>query len=167
VSDPRRSVASTRWAFTVNTLAASPYIGSARRAELLRRGGIDVRTHHIEPRCYFHSSDILIGTDAYLNFGVHVENVARVEIGDRTGIGMLSAIATSDHAMGGPEERIGTWTPRPVTIGSGCWIGARVLVLPGVTIGDGCVVAAGAVVADDLEPNGLYAGVPARRVRDL
>jgi acetyltransferase-like isoleucine patch superfamily enzyme len=30
-----------------------------------------------------------------------------------------------------------------------------------------CVVAAGAVVTGDCEPDGLYAGVPARRVRDL
>jgi maltose O-acetyltransferase len=40
-------------------------------------------------------------------------------------------------------------------------------VLPGVTIGAGCAVAAGAVVTADCEPDGLYAGVPARRVRDL
>jgi maltose O-acetyltransferase len=36
-----------------------------------------------------------------------------------------------------------------------------------VTVGDGCVIAAGAVVAKDCEPNGLYVGVPARRARDL
>jgi maltose O-acetyltransferase len=40
-------------------------------------------------------------------------------------------------------------------------------VLPGVTVGDGCVIAAGAVVNADCQPDGLYAGVPARRVRDL
>ena len=37
----------------------------------------------------------------------------------------------------------------------------------GVTVGDGCVLAAGAVVTGDCEPDGLYAGVPARRVKDL
>ncbi len=39
--------------------------------------------------------------------------------------------------------------------------------MPGVTIGDGCLVATGAVVAKDLEPNGLYAGVPAKRIKDF
>jgi hypothetical protein len=39
--------------------------------------------------------------------------------------------------------------------------------LPGVVIGPGCVIAAGAVVVSDCKPNGLYAGVPARRLRDL
>ncbi|WP_372495087.1 acyltransferase [Nocardioides pinisoli] len=50
---------------------------------------------------------------------------------------------------------------------NGAWIGAAVTVLPGVTIGPGCVVAAGSVVTADCQANGLYAGVPARRIRDL
>lgn len=43
----------------------------------------------------------------------------------------------------------------------------RAMLLPGVTVGKGCVVAAGAVVAADCAPNGLYGGVPARRIKDL
>lgn len=56
---------------------------------------------------------------------------------------------------------------RDVRIGMGTWIGAGAVVLPGVTIGPGCVVAAGAVVVRHCEPNGLYAGVPARRVKEI
>jgi maltose O-acetyltransferase len=41
------------------------------------------------------------------------------------------------------------------------------VILPSVTIGPGCIVGAGAVVTKDLEPNGVYVGVPARRVREL
>jgi maltose O-acetyltransferase len=52
-----------------------------------------------------------------------------------------------------------------VRIGDRCWIGARATILPGVSIGDGTVVAAGAVVTKDCEPDALYAGVPARRLR--
>lgn len=58
-------------------------------------------------------------------------------------------------------------SPQPITVGDGCWIGARAVILPGVTIGDGCVIAAGAVVSKDCAPNGMYAGVPARRIREL
>jgi maltose O-acetyltransferase len=47
------------------------------------------------------------------------------------------------------------------------WMGARVTVLPGVTVGDGCVIAAGAVVTKDCEPGGVYAGLPARRIRSV
>lgn len=52
-----------------------------------------------------------------------------------------------------------------VRIGANTWLGAKVIVLPGVTIGDGTVVAAGAVVACDLPPGVLAAGVPARVIR--
>lgn len=58
-----------------------------------------------------------------------------------------------------------------VTLGGNVRVGARVLVgaganvLPGVCIADDVVVGAGAVVRDDLDAPGTYAGVPARRVR--
>lgn len=55
----------------------------------------------------------------------------------------------------------------PVVIGNGCWLGAGVIVHAGLTIGAGCVIASGAVVTADCEPNGLYAGVPAVRKREL
>jgi maltose O-acetyltransferase len=78
-----------------------------------------------------------------------------------------TVVITSNHEIGPSEERLGAWRREPVTVGAGCWVGARCLILPGVTIGDGCIVAAGSTVRDDCEPNGVYAGVPARRVRDL
>ncbi len=78
-----------------------------------------------------------------------------------------SAIVTGSHELGGHERRAVAGAPSPVRIGSGCWLGARVVVLPGVTIGPGCMIAAGAVVAHDCAADRLYAGVPARRVRDL
>ena len=78
-----------------------------------------------------------------------------------------SAVVTGSHQLGDRRRRAGPPLPRPVRIGSGCWLGARVIVLPGVTIGPGCIIAAGAVVAQDCAADGLYAGVPARRLRDL
>ncbi|PZU62885.1 DapH/DapD/GlmU-related protein [Sphingobium sp.] len=52
-------------------------------------------------------------------------------------------------------------------IHNGCWIGLGVTILPGIVIGEGCVIAAGSVVNKNCEKNGLYAGVPAKRVKDL
>lgn len=45
------------------------------------------------------------------------------------------------------------------------WLGYGVTVLSNAHIGRGCVVAAGAVVVGELEPYGIYAGVPARLIR--
>jgi len=56
---------------------------------------------------------------------------------------------------------------KPVKISDDCWIGAHVVILPGVTIGRGCTISAGAVVVKDIEENSLAAGVPAKVVRKL
>ncbi|EHM32411.1 Putative acetyltransferase [Enterococcus faecium E4453] len=57
--------------------------------------------------------------------------------------------------------------PAPIVIEDGSWIGANVTVIPGVTIHKGAIVAAGSVVVKDCEENALYAGVPAKKIRNL
>lgn len=63
-----------------------------------------------------------------------------------------------------PEKRIVEQPVRyaPVTIGSDVWIGAGVIILPGVTIGDHAVVGAGAVVNNNIATGDIVVGVPAR-----
>ena len=56
---------------------------------------------------------------------------------------------------------------RAVHIGNGSWLGAGVVVLPGVTIGDHVAVGANSVVCDDLPSNTVAVGSPARVVRHL
>ncbi len=71
------------------------------------------------------------------------------------------------HEIGSAQSRAGADVSYPIKVGNGCWIGARSTILPGVTVGDGCIIAAGSVVNKDCEPNSLYAGVPARKIKDL
>jgi acetyltransferase-like isoleucine patch superfamily enzyme len=52
-----------------------------------------------------------------------------------------------------------------VRIGDDCWLGANVVVLPGITIGRGAIVGANAVVARDVPPYEIVGGVPAQRLR--
>ena len=56
---------------------------------------------------------------------------------------------------------------KPIHIGSNIWFGASVTVTPGVSIGDGSVIAAGSVVTNDIPPNSLAAGVPAKVIRTI
>ncbi len=53
----------------------------------------------------------------------------------------------------------------PTTIGHDVWLGCGVTVKSGVTIGNGAIIAAGAVVSGDIEPYGIYGGIPARLIR--
>lgn len=102
-----------------------------------------------------------------INTGCHVDAVGDIHIEDGVRIGCGAMLLTTTHMFGGPELRAGETVYRPVRIGRGTWIGARSVVLPGVVVASGCIIAAGAVVAKDTEPNGLYAGVPARRIKEL
>lgn len=53
----------------------------------------------------------------------------------------------------------------PVVIGNDVWIGANVIILPGVKIGDGAVIAAGAVVNKDVPSYAIVGGVPAKVIK--
>lgn len=55
--------------------------------------------------------------------------------------------------------------PEGITIGNDVYIGHQARIMPGVKIGNGAVVGARAVVTRDLEPYGIYGGVPARLIR--
>ena len=69
------------------------------------------------------------------------------------------------HLIGTQDRRAGEGTTSKIVIGSGTWIGADTLILPGVTIGKGVVVGAGSLVTSDLADNAIYIGRPAKLLR--
>ena len=90
-----------------------------------------------------------------------------ISIGQNSWIGCNVSFICITHLMGDMKQRAGKSVFLPITIGDGVWVGADVTILPGVSIADGCMIAAGAVVVKDTMPNGLYAGNPAKRIKDL
>ena len=55
----------------------------------------------------------------------------------------------------------------PINIGKNCWLGAGVIVMPGITIGDNTVIGAGAVVTKDIPANCIAVGNPAKVLREI
>ena len=88
-------------------------------------------------------------------------------IGDNVRIAAHCVIVPANHgiALDGGLIADQPLSKRGIRIGDNVWIGAGVRILDGADIGEGCVVAAGSVVRGRLEPNGIYAGVPAKLVR--
>jgi maltose O-acetyltransferase len=103
----------------------------------------------------------------YFNRRVFVEAIVPVTIGDECAFGMETMILTSHH----PFDRYGKWqheaVGRPVVIGDKVWVGARAIILPGAVVESDVIIAAGAVVTGRCASHGVYAGVPARRIRDF
>jgi len=108
-----------------------------------------------------------LGKGVYANFGATFVDDTHIYIGDATMLGPNVAIATAGHPID-PELRVRALQYNmPVRIGRNCWLGAGVIVMPGVTIGDNTVIGAGSVVTKDI-PSGVVAiGNPCKVMREV
>ncbi len=106
-----------------------------------------------------------IGKDVFINSCCQFQDQGGITIGDGTLIGPKTVIATLNHGKK-PEERTSLF-PAPVKIGKNVWIGASVVILPGVTIGDNAIIGAGAVVVHDVPKDAIVAGVPAKVIGEI
>lgn len=124
---------------------------------------------YIEPP--FHSNfgggHVHFGKNIYANFNLTMVDDTHIYVGDYTMIGPNVIIATAGHPIL-PELREQSYQYNmPVHIGRNCWLGAGVIVLPGITIGDNVVVGAGSVVTKDLPSNVIAVGNPCRILREV
>lgn len=141
------------------------------RRHLLRRIGFEFASDDsfIEGGALAKRVKVKLGSNVYINAGFLVDGHGSIEIGNNVRIGPRVSIITGDHDItDDPAARAShSVTYHPCSIGNGVWIGAGAVILPGVSIAAGCVVGAGAVVTKSTDRDGLYLGIPARRVRDL
>lgn len=154
---------------TVNTVLNGRAVPRMFRGRLLKAVGHDIHaTAVLCPDIFLGATTGLsVGARSFVNYGCFFDLGAPVRIGENCQVGYQVMFATCSHEPGTPDARAGAPTAAPIVVGNGAWIGARATILPGVTVGRGCVIAAGAVVTRDCEPDGLYAGVPAVRVKDF
>jgi carbonic anhydrase/acetyltransferase-like protein (isoleucine patch superfamily) len=108
-----------------------------------------------------------IGDRCVIGRGSHIVAHHSLVIGDDVFTGPYVYITDQNHSYADPDEPIGRQMPHnaAVQIGSGSWLGAGAVVLPGACIGRNVVVAAGSVVRGTVPDRCVVAGVPARVVR--
>lgn len=141
-----------------------------KRSEMLKEMFAEIGEGcYIEPP--FHSNfggrHVHFGKNVYANFNLTCVDDTHIFVGDYTMIGPNVTLATAGHPIL-PELREKAYQYNmPIHIGRNCWLGAGVVVLPGVTIGDNTVVGAGSIVTKDL-PSGVVAvGNPCRILREI
>jgi len=109
-----------------------------------------------------------IGSRCVIGRGSHLVAHHSIVIGDDVFTGPYVYITDQNHGYADPDVPIGRQWPSntAVSIGSGSWLGAGAIVLPGARIGRNVVVAAGSVVRGTVPDRCVVAGVPARVVRE-
>ena len=124
---------------------------------------------YIEPP--FHTNlggaHVHFGKYVYANFNLTCVDDTHIYVGDCTMFGPNVTLATAGHPILPELREKGLQFNMPIRIGRNCWLGAGVIVLPGVTIGDNVVVGAGSVVTKDLPDNVVAVGTPCRVLREV
>lgn len=129
----------------------------------------------IGDRCYIepplHSNwgckHVKFGNNVYANFNLTLVDDTYIEVGDCTMFGPNVIIATAGHPVLPALREKGYQYNMPVKIGKNCWLGAGVIVLPGVNIGDNSVIGAGSVVTKDVPANVVAVGNPCKVLREI
>ncbi len=107
------------------------------------------------------------GKNIYANYNLTLVDDTHIYVGDFTEFGPNVVVATAGHPIL-PELRIrGLQYNAPVHIGRNCWIGAGVIIVPGITIGDNTVIGAGSIVTKDIPDNVVAVGNPCRILREV
>ena len=126
------------------------------------------------------------GNNVIVKDRCYIGNGARLTIGDRSQLGqnarLAGTITIGNDVVMGPDvvmmatsheySRIdlpinlqGAKPEKPISIGNDCWVGTRVIILPGVSLGDHSIVAAGAVVTKSFPPYSIIGGIPAKIIK--
>lgn len=145
----------------------------------------------IIPSCHlrkwiYKALGVKIGSNVIFHFKTEIRSPYKLRVGNGTIIGdnaLLDArngiimgnnvnlssnvsIYTEQHDHRDPWFRCTSRKNKGVIIGDRVWLGSNVVVLPGVTIGEGAVCCAGSVIAKDVKPFAVVAGIPAIMVNE-
>ena len=107
-----------------------------------------------------------IGSGCYFNMGTTLIDDAAIHIGSGVMFGPNVTVCTTGHPIS-PNHRFEGMYSFPITIKDGAWIGANVVIMPGVTIGENSVIGAGSVVTKDIPANVVAFGTPCKVYREI
>ena len=143
---------------------------AALREQLLRELFAEIGVGcYIEPP--FHANwggkNVYMGDHVYANFNLVLVDDAVIEIGDNVMIGPNVVLCTGTHPVSPRLRAKEAQYNKPVKVGSGVWIGANAMVMPGVTIGENSIIGAGSVVTKDIPANVIAFGNPCKVYREI
>ena len=120
------------------------------------------------------TQNVYIGKNVVLRRGTFIDpgpfEGVKIEIGDNVLVGPNVHMYANNHSFEDISKPIceqGYEKCKSIIINNGAWIGGGVIIFPWVSIGENAVVGAGSVVVKDVPSFTVYAGVPAKKIRDI
>lgn len=147
---------------TIPSMHVRKWIYSGLGASIGKKVVIHFRTELREP------TSLHIGDGSIIGDNVLLDARNGIDIGESVNISSNVSIYTDQHNYKDPNFKSYTTNDRrmKVKIGDRVWLGANVIVLPGVIVGEGAVCCAGCVVTKDVAPYSVVAGIPAVKVAE-
>ena len=143
----------------------SPRIAHAWRAWLLRCFGAK-----LGPRCRFYPAsrvwaprNLQCEDTVMVADGAELYNPAPMLLASHAIVSQGAYLCGATHDYNDPKFPVVSF---PMRLGRYAWVAARACVSPGVNLGDGAILGLASVATKDLEPWSIYAGVPARKVKE-
>ena len=169
-NDPEILAQQAVWQDQVMEYNNIPHVQQQRRDALLRQMFAEVGEGcYVETPFYANMGGhhVHFGDYVYANYGLTLVDDTHIYVGDHTMFGPHVTLATAGHPIDPELRRRGLQYNMPIHIGRNCWLGAGVIVMPGVTIGDNVVIGAGSIVTRDIPSNVVAVGNPCRVLREV
>lgn len=131
---------------------------------ILKHCGKDVTVRY---NCYFGIGDRLSAGDR-CSLGYNSRLLGNITLGNDCMMGPDVVMMSMSHAYDRtdiPIKQQGAKEDKPIVIGDDCWIGTRVIIMPGVHLGNHCIVGSGAVVTKSFPDYSVIGGVPAKLIK--
>jgi acetyltransferase-like isoleucine patch superfamily enzyme len=138
-----------------------------------------VAFYHPDPylrKMYYARLGVRMGENTLANLGLTVtrnRNEVCLDIGNNVSIAPNVTFITDSCANNGMEINTYPYVSQKlqktmnIKVEDEVWIGAGAIIFPGVTLGRCSVIGAGSVITEDTEAYWTYAGVPAKKIRDI
>ena len=104
---------------------------------------------------------ITIGKRSVVNEFCFLDGRGNITIGDDVSISIYSIIITGTHKK---DSETFEYAKNQVVLEDNVWLGARAMVLDGSLLQKGTIVGAGSVFKGISDKNGIYIGIPARKM---
>ncbi len=112
-------------------------------------------------------NSIEIGNNVFVGFNCEFNSSAKIMVGDDCLIASFCTFSDNGHSIVNHGLiRNQPCTKEDTVVGKNVWIGTHCSILQGVHIGDGSVIGAGSVVNKSIPENQVWAGVPAKFIRN-